>query len=441
MDKILVIDDNPGICTALEVLLSIHGWQALCANSPNEGLRIAREQDIALVIQDMNFSTDTTSGDEGAALFSQLRTEFPDLPIILITAWTCLETAINLVKSGAADYLAKPWNDNKLVTTLNNLLELSSLQSENRSNAMQRRRRKAALAEKADLCGLIYDSEAMQEIARLAVQVAPADVPILITGESGVGKERIADIVQANSRVRNGPFIKLNCGALPVDLLEAELFGAEAGAYTGANKARIGRFEQADGGTLFLDELGNLPLSGQMKLLRVLQSGEFERLGSGQTRKVSVRVVSATNSELKQAIKNGQFREDLYFRLNVIELAIPPLRERRDDILPLAQAFLGNDYRLTRSAEQTLQDHAWPGNVRELENTLARAKLLADTSTLDARDLGLPAAPLLSLDNEPDLAMINNALARSEGVVARAAKELGLSRQALYRRMEKFGIA
>lgn len=460
MDTILIVDDNPGVCTALQILLSLHGLDAVCAHTPAEGLALARDPDIALVIQDMNFTCDTTSGEEGAALFRRLRDQRPDLPIILMTAWTHLEMAVALVKSGAADYLAKPWDDAKLITTVNNLLELSGLRSQNRRLLHTRRQRRQELQERHALCGLVYESEAMQELLRVAVQVAPADVPVLITGESGVGKEKIADILQANSRVRSGPFVKVNCGALPTDLLEAELFGAEAGAYTGANKARPGRFELADQGTLFLDEIGNLPLSGQMKLLRVLQTGEFERLGSGKTQKVSVRVVSATNSDLKQAIRAGQFREDLYYRLNVIELNIPPLRERREDVPPLARHFLsgeqfpgeqftgekslGTAFRLSPSAEQALLAHDWPGNVRELENLLARARLLAGRPILEPRDLGLPepATRTNGVEAEPELdqATLAAALARADGIVARAAKELGMSRQALYRRMDKFGL-
>ena len=446
MDKILVIDDNPGICTALEVLLSLHHLDCLVAHSPEQGLALARANDIALVIQDMNFTKDTTSGEEGVALFRQLRAENPDLPIILFTAWTRLETAVELVKSGAADYLAKPWDDQKLITTINNLLELSSLQRENRRLLRARKQRHHELKARADLGGLVYESEAMHELVRLAVQIAPAEVPVLITGESGVGKEKFADILHRNSRLRDAPCIKVNCGALPTDLLEAELFGAEAGAYTGANKARPGRFELADGGTLFLDEIGTLPLNGQIKLLRVLQTGEFERLGSGKTQRVKVRVVSATNSDLKSALRAGQFREDLYFRLNVIELHIPPLRERRDDILPIARHFLGTEHRFARSAESALLGHDWPGNVRELENTVTRARLLARGTLIEAADLGLAEPEHLPSDwsdGEPELdaERLKQALDQAGGVVARAAKELGISRQALYRRLEKFGLS
>jgi DNA-binding NtrC family response regulator len=268
-------------------------------------------------------------------------------------------------------------------------------------------------------------------------------VPVLITGPNGSGKEVLASIIQANSSVRSGPFVKVNVGALPKDLMEAELFGAEVGAYTGATKARQGRFEAADGGTLFLDEIGNLSLEGQAKLLRVLQTGEFERLGSSTTRRVKVRLVSATNADLPAAISEGRFREDLYYRLNLIELKVVPLAERKEDILPLARHFLDKHQKLGAAAQRALLAYPWPGNVRELMNTIKRASLMSTGAEITPADLGLPAvaAPMDTIpDREPDRAEIEGALSRARGVIARAARELGLSRQALYRRMEKLGL-
>jgi DNA-binding NtrC family response regulator len=264
---------------------------------------------------------------------------------------------------------------------------------------------------------------------------------VLITGPNGTGKERIAEIIQANSQVANGPFVVLNCGALPSELIEAELFGADAGAYPGASKAREGKFEAADGGTLFLDEIGNLPLAGQMKLLRVLETGRFERLGSNRERQVKVRVVSATNADLQAMIRAGTFREDLFYRLNVIELKLPALAARPGDILPLAKSFLAPGKVLHPHAEAALQAHGWPGNVRELKNVMARAGLLAQGEVIKPADLGLPVPAGGVLDAEPDRDAIVGALARAGGVIAQAAAELGLSRQALYRRMERLGIA
>jgi len=270
--------------------------------------------------------------------------------------------------------------------------------------------------------------------------VAHADVPVLITGPNGAGKEVLADIVHANSARKNAPYIKVNAGALPDQLIEAELFGTEAGAFTGA-KARSGRFEAADGGTLFLDEIGNLPLSGQAKLLRVLQTGEYERLGSNITRRANVRIVAATNLPLRDAMREGRFREDLFYRLSVIELALPALGERRDDILPLARAFLSNGARLTGDAERALLNYSWPGNVRELRNVLQRAALLAGDAPITAVALNLPAV-LPARSDEPvlDRATIERVLNEHGHVVAQAARQLGMSRQALYRRMEKLGI-
>jgi DNA-binding NtrC family response regulator len=443
MRTVLIIDDNPGIATALEVLLSLRDIRALRAASPDEGLAVLARERVDLVLQDMNFQVDTTSGEEGVALFRAIREQQPDMPVILLTAWTHLETAIELVKAGAADYLAKPWDDNKLLASVEVLLELSENTREVTRLRGERRSNRNALREKFDLRGIVFASGAMERLVELAGQIARADAPVLITGPNGAGKERIAEIVHYNSAVKNGPFVVVNCGALPSELIEAELFGAEAGAYTGANKAREGRFEAADGGTLLLDEIGNLPLSGQIKLLRILETGRFERLGSSKTREVKVRVLSATNADLPAMIRAGTFREDLFYRLNVIELALPPLAARPDDILPIAESLLGAGLQLSAEAREALLAHAWPGNVRELKNAIQRASLFCRDGVIAAADLGLaPRAlpPRTSADAEPDRAAIETALARAKGVISQAASELGLSRQALYRRMEKLGI-
>ena len=444
MRTVLIIDDNPAVGEALSLLLSLHDIRPLVALTPEDGLEMLERESVDVVIQDMNFTADTTSGEEGVDLFRAIRQRHADLPLILLTAWTHLETAVELVKAGAADYLAKPWDDAKLLATVENLLELSESTREVNRTRQERRKRRDALQRKYDLDGLIFASEAMARTLDLACQVARSDVPVLITGPNGAGKERIAVIVHANSAVRTGPFIAVNCGALPGELIEAELFGAEAGAYTGANKAREGRFELADGGTLFLDEIGNLPLPGQMKLLRVLETGQFERLGSGRTRKVKVRVLSATNADLKAMIRAGTFREDLYYRLNVIDVNLPPLSERIDDILPLAEHFLAGRAQLNDAAREALLTYPWPGNVRELKNAIERASLLAGAGPITPEQLNLPqhaggAAVVRNLD-EPSREVVESALHKAEGVVSRAAQSLGLSRQALYRRMERYSI-
>jgi DNA-binding NtrC family response regulator len=439
---ILIIDDNQAVRRALELLYSLHDIDTVSAGSPEEGLAVLDARDIDLVVQDMNFTADTTSGEEGVALFRALRRRDPDLPIILLTAWTHLETAVQLVKAGAADYLSKPWDDQKLIITSKNLLELRASLRAQRSMAASRRAARDRLAREHALCGVVYESDAMHELLGVATRIAHADVPVLVTGPNGVGKEKLAEIVQANSSVRGGPFIKVNVGALPAELMESELFGTEAGAYTGATQARAGRFEAADGGTLFLDEIGNLPPAGQAKILRVLQTGVFERLGSTRTRRVSVRVISATNTDLPEAIRRGQFREDLYYRLNVIQLDVPALASRPDDILPLAEHFLDAGHTLSDDARAALVAHAWPGNVRELRNCIQRAVLLSGERVIRREHLGLPAAATVRHEaaHEPDATAIRAALTAHAGVVAHAARALGMSRQALYRRMEKLGV-
>ena len=430
------------------MLFSLHDLRTLHATSPQQGLDLLRRESVDLVIQDMNFTGDTTSGEEGQALFHEIRALRPALPVILMTAWTHLESAVDLVRAGAADYLAKPWDDRKLLAAVANLLELGQANHALGERAQQERRQRQSLESSVDLRGLVWADPATERVLALAGQVARADVPVLVSGPNGSGKEKIAEILQANSAVRDGPFVTLNCGALPSELIEAELFGADAGAYTGAGKAREGKFEAADGGTLFLDEIGNLPPAGQMKLLRVLETGRFARLGSNRERQVKVRVISATNADLPAMIRAGTFREDLYYRLNVIEIRLPPLAERPRDILPLATSFLPPGRQLSEDAAAALLRHPWPGNVRELKNVMQRAALLAADARIRAADLGLPATAAGVAangagpsDNEPDRDAIEQALARNGGVVAQAATDLGLSRQALYRRMERLGIA
>ncbi len=436
MPRLLIIDDNEGVCSALSMLFHLHGLETVAANSQQAGLDILEHHEIHLVIQDMNFTADTTSGDEGKVLFDKIRSLFPDMPIILLTAWTHLEQAVELVRSGASDYLSKPWDDDRLVTTVNNLLQLQAAEATNSEIALSLEEERDRL-EKFDLCGIVFKSRAMLNLLQIATQIARADVPVLITGPNGVGKELFADLVHANS-ARKGPLVKVNAGALPAELIESELFGSEAGAFTDAQQ-RQGRFELADGGTLFLDEIGNLSLDGQMKLLRVLQTGEFERLGSSQTRKVDVRLVTATNSDLGAAIADGSFRQDLYYRINLIEIAVPSLNRRSDDILPLAEHFLSDGHSLSIDSRRTLSEYHWPGNVRELENCIRRAELLGDNDTITPDQLGLQL-PELAVEGEPSAEKIQQALDRYGHVVARAARSLGLSRQALYRRMVKYGL-
>ena len=436
MECVLIVDDNPAVLDSIGLLLELHGIESLCCDSPQSAIDAVRDHAIGVVIQDMNFSEDTTSGDEGVKLFGELRDLDADLPIILLTGWADLETAVQLIQRGAADYQSKPWDDDKLVASVRNLLEMRSLQAENLrlSNASRNR---AKQLNSIDLCGTIVESSSLQSAVELAANVAKSDVPVLITGPNGSGKEQLAQIVHANSERAGQPFVAVNMGALPDDLLEAELFGVAAGAYTGANQTREGRFSKADGGTLFLDEIGNLSHAGQMKLLRVLQTGEFEPLGSNETKRVAVRIVSATNADLPAAIQAGEFREDLYYRLNVIEVRLEGLAERKEDIIPLAKFFLQQDS-LPRGVSRALEAHDWPGNVRELQNACSRAALLRGDGEFELQHFGLK--PLANVNQEIAVDDIKLALEDNGGVVAKAARSLGLSRQALYRRMEKLGI-
>jgi DNA-binding NtrC family response regulator len=436
---VLVIDDSEAVRTALDVLLSMHGARVLGADAAAGGLDLLAREAVDLVIQDMNFRREATSGEEGVALFRQIRSQYPDLPVILLTAWTHLETAVELVKAGASDYVAKPWDNARLLTTVRNLLDLHEARAENRAIRRRRAAARGELAARFELNGLIYESEAMHALVATAARVAHADVPILISGPNGAGKEVIADVVQANSAVKKGPYVKVNVGALPDTLMEAELFGTEAGAFTGA-KARTGRFEAADGGTIFLDELGNLSAQGQAKLLRVLQTGEYERLGSNTTRKTRARVIAATNANLPQLIRDGKFREDLLYRLNVIELEVPPLAARPEDVLPLAHHFLEPGFTLSPDALRALARYSWPGNVRELRNAIHRACLLSVDNVVTAKSLALPVTVEPADGSNIDRQAIEQALLLADGVVAHAARDLGLSRQALYRRMEKLGL-
>ena len=444
--KVLIVDDQAGVVTALQVLFDIHGISHISASTPSQALKIAATETLGAVIQDMNFSPNETSGREGVELFRALRLQDPSLPILLVTAWASLEAAVELVKEGANDYLRKPWDDDAIINRLRDLLKMRELEVENGRLRLMTEKSREALAEDHNLCGLVYASPAMHNTVALAVNVAQSDAPVLITGPSGSGKERLAEIIQANSRRSGEAFLRVNVGAIPAELMESELFGAESGAFTGASSRRIGHFESADKGTLFLDEIDALSLSGQVKLLRVLQSGEFRRLGSSRSYKADVRIISATNANLDEAISTMRFREDLYYRLNVVELKIPSLEQRRDDILPLARFFLNNfsdrEQILSSRAEQALLDHTWPGNVRELENRMQRATVLSSRPEIEVEDLGFDGAQLepLSPADDSQIRNVLDALEQSHGVVAHAAEVLGISRQALYRKMARLGI-
>jgi DNA-binding NtrC family response regulator len=425
MTQILVVDDNPDILEALDLLLSLHGYKVQTAESRKQAVLAVSRYSIDLIIQDMNFDQGITSGNEGTLLFKELKSLKPGVPIILITAWTQLETAIALVKAGATDYLQKPWDDIKLLALVAE--HTQKIKNDNlQPNIIL-----------ANDHGMIFQSAEMHDLIADADKVALAEVNVLITGANGSGKEKLADHIHQKSKRCSAPFIKVNMGAIPQDLIEAELFGAEKGAFTGANQTRQGRFETANGGTLFLDEIGNLSLAGQMKLLRVLQTGEFERLGSNETQKVDVRVFSATNANLIQAVKQGDFREDLYYRLNVIELHLPPLNARKADIIPLANHFIGKAHSLSDDAKQYLLSNKWQGNVRELENACKRAIVFASGKKITAQEFS-SMKQSTKIKNEKE--HIEAMLIKHAGVIKHTAQELGFSRQALYRRIDKYKI-
>ena len=391
--KVLIVEDEPSVAHALGLLLDLHGIPTLTAGTPDEALRLLEASDVGLVIQDMNFDGTDTSGQQGIRLFRRIRQADPELPILLMTAWASLETAVQLVKEGADDYFAKPWDDEKLVIAIQNLLRMRRLQIENAALLGERSRARRELAEKANLCGMVYESDEMHRLVSLAVNVAGSDASVLLTGPSGSGKETLAEIIHANSRRRDKTLLRLNVGALPQELMEGELFGAEPGAYTGATALRLGHFEAADGGTVFLDEIGELPAAAQAALLRVLETKRFARVGTTKEIGVDVRVVAATHRDLETMVDAGEFRKDLLFRLNVITLHIPPLRERGDDILVLAQQFLeqanvandGSVGSIDLAAMELLLAYSWPGNVRELKNAIERGVVISagDTLTLD----------------------------------------------------------
>lgn len=446
MKQILVVDDNPDILDALDLLLGLHDYQVVTASTVKQAVLMVARQKIDLVIQDMNFDDGITSGSDGKSLFYSIKQLHPELPVILMTAWGQLETAIELVKAGAADYLAKPWDDYKLLAIISEHLAKAPAADKTKTNKTTAKR--PALADKP----LIYQSPQMHQLVEMANKVAQSDINVFISGANGSGKEKLADHIHQQSNRAEQPFIKVNMGALPAQLMEAELFGAEKGAFTGADSARIGRFEAANGGILFLDEIGNLPLPGQIKLLRVLQTGEFERVGSSQTLRVDVRVISATNSNLMQAIAQREFREDLYYRLNVVELNLLPLARRPADILPLALHFIGADFSFDDQAQQWLLRHGWPGNVRELENTCKRALVFASSEVItlqtltgnmfasEATTASVGNAMVSTGSGDSEKHRIQQVLDKHQWTIARAASELKLSRQTLYRRIEKYQI-
>jgi DNA-binding NtrC family response regulator len=454
---ILIVDDDPSVITSLSLLLRQHGHTVESASGPEEAQHHLRSRAFDLVLQDMNFSRDT-SGREGLDLLRRIRELRPAQPVILITAWGSISLAVEGVKAGAADFITKPWANEHLMRSVETVLTLSR----DVARAGEQPRAREELDASHDFGVLVGEDPEFLRMLELVGRVSPTDATVLVTGESGTGKELIAEAIHRNSRRRQGPFVKVNLGGISSTLFESEMFGHVRGAFTDARTDRKGRFEVADSGTIFLDEVGELDPSSQVKLLRVLQDRTYEVLGSSGTRRVDVRVVSATNRDLAEAVGQGAFREDLLYRLNLITVRVPSLRERPADVPRLAGHFLGRfaqQYRrgaitLSDAATAWLQRRHWPGNVRQLKQTIERAILVVDRPRLEVGDLEALAQLETGERNEPTLphpgsmtldemerAMIANCMRHYEGNVTRAAEALGLSRAALYRRLEKYGLA
>jgi DNA-binding NtrC family response regulator len=447
--RVLVADDDPDVLAALKLLLKADGFEIESATSPAQALAALESRDFDVALLDLNYARDTTSGREGLELVEQLRALDPTLPVVVMTAWGSVEGAVAAVRRGARDYVQKPWDNARLLQTLRTQVELGRA-----LRVGQRLEHENRLLRREGMPEMIAQAPVMRPVLDLLARVGPSDANVLVTGEHGTGKELVARILHASSPRSGRALVTVNVGGLAEGVFESELFGHVKGAFTGANADRVGRFELADGGTLFLDEIANVPLAQQARLLRVLQTGEFERVGSSRTRRVSVRLVSATNADLHSEVAAGRFREDLLFRINTVEVRLPALRERREDLPALAAHFLrrhAQRYRkpvesLDPEALRALLAHPWPGNVRELDHVLERAVLMARGTTLEAGDLGLrvPAGGATTLEqmtlDEVERVLIQKALARHGGNVSDAAKTLGLSRSALYRRLERHGL-
>jgi DNA-binding NtrC family response regulator len=448
-NRVLIADDQRDVLEALRLLLKGEGLESETAASPAGVLAALEKRDFDAVLIDLNYTRDTTSGQEGLDLLARVRELDANLPVIVMTAWGTVDLAVEAMRRGARDFVQKPWENARLLATLRTQIALGrALRRGQRLEAENR-----MLRQETDP-SIIAESPAMEPVLAMIARVGPSDANVLIIGENGTGKGVVARALHAASGRASRPLVTLNAGGISEGVFESELFGHVKGAFTDARADRVGRFELADGGTLFLDEISNVPASQQGKLLRVLETGEFERLGSSRTRKVDVRILSATNADLRGEVAAGRFRQDLLFRLNTIEIRVPPLRERREDIVLLAQTFLGSHARRYRksvsgfepAAIKALLDHPWPGNVRELDHAVERAVLMAAGDRVRPGDLGLAqgsdggAPPLedMSLE-EVEGVLVRKALARYGGNVSQAARALGLSRSALYRRMEKLG--
>ena len=448
--RILIADDQPDVLNALRFLLTDEGYEVLDARSPAEALERIEAADLDLAIVDLNYTRDTTSGQEGLDLLERIRAVDPTLPVLVITAWSSVAGAVEAMRRGARDYIEKPWDDERLLVTVRTQIDLRRALRRG-----QRLQEANARLQRGTAPAFIGESAGMREVRQTIDRVAASDAAVLITGEHGTGKDVAATRLHALSERKSKPLVTMNAGGLAEGIAESELFGHVKGAFTDARVDRIGCFELADEGTLFLDEIANMPVRLQAKLLRVLQTGEVQRVGSSRLRYVNARVLSATNADLPSEIAAGRFREDLLYRLNTVVIHLPPLRERREDIEPLAAHYLAHyaaRYRkplagFDDAARAAMLAHRWPGNVREVAHAVERAVLMADPSAtaVSARHLGLPSSrggessEPLSLE-DAERVFIEKVLARHGGDVRLAAEQLGMSRSALYRRLQQYGV-
>ncbi len=447
--RVLVADDQPDVLVALKLLLKSEGYSTEAVESPEAILKAVEDQDFDLLLMDLNYARDTTSGREGLDLLRRLKDVDETLPIVVMTAWGSVELTVEAMRAGARDFVQKPWDNARLLSILRTQVELG--------RALRRGERLERENEllRQEPATLVAESEAMKPVLEIVQRVGPSDANVLITGENGTGKGVVARTLHAASRRAAKPMVTVNVGGLSEGVFESELFGHVKGAYTDAKSDRVGRFELADAGTLFLDEIANLPHGQQRKLLRVLETGEFERVGSSKTKRADVRILTATNADLGHEVAEGRFRQDLLFRLNTIEIHLPPLRDRRGDIEPLARYFLAIHARHYRkpiegfeeTASRALRDYPWPGNIRELDHAVERGVLMAQAERVRVGDLGLRpvsdngAGSIEDLNlEEVERLLIQKALARYNGNVSHAAKALGLSRSALYRRLERYRL-
>jgi len=446
---VLIADDQRDVLEALRLLLKSEHQTCRAFGDPVSALAAVRNTQFSAALIDLNYTRDTTSGAEGLELLKALKRADPDLPVVAMTAWGSIHLAVEAMRLGAGDFIEKPWDNTRLISVLRNQIALgAAVRREQRLRAENRLLREDGDEE------FVAGSNAMQKVMSLIDRVAPTDANVLVLGENGTGKGVVARLIHRRSKRGDAALVKVNMGGIADSVFEAEMFGHVRGAFTDAKADRIGRFEAADGGTLFLDEIANIPVPQQAKLLRVVEDGELERVGSSRTLKVDVRLIAATNADLAAEVAAGRFRKDLLFRLNTVEIHLPALRERREDIVPLAQAFLARSARryervgmhLAASALRALEDYPWPGNVRELSHVMERAVLNAPGAQITQLDFGIPldapgGAPATNQTlDAAEQDMIRNALERCSGNIQKTAEMLGLSRAALYRRLEKFGI-